>query len=195
MFVKKSTNRFTKYSTWFCLRAILYKYVENRKKFQEGRLKGGGWVALILLLARPGCSLANSHAFLPIPVFEPLQSLITKLQGRAKNSCLFEFSRPHSAQWPRQPMHSPSALTEHVSPNVAGFFCSTLYMHFLEPFNPHHCLSDQSIFKEVLKSSYLLSLCLRLPWTMCNRRGMALKDMQLQKLSARGSCFMKTNLT
>ena len=36
MFVKKSTNRFTKYSTWFCLRAILYKYVENRKNFQEG---------------------------------------------------------------------------------------------------------------------------------------------------------------
>ena len=39
-----------------------------------------------------------------------------------KNSCMFEFGRPLSAQWPRQPMHSPSDLREHVSPNLAGFF-------------------------------------------------------------------------
>ena len=34
----------------------------------RARLKGGGLVALILFLAVPGCSLANSHAFLPISV-------------------------------------------------------------------------------------------------------------------------------
>ena len=39
-----------------------------------------------------------------------------------KNSCMFEFSRPLSAHWPRHPMHSPSALTEHVSLNLARFF-------------------------------------------------------------------------
>ena len=46
-----------------------------------------------------------------------------------KNSCMFESSRPLSAHWPRQPTHSPSALTEHVSLSLAEFFfCSTLYM-------------------------------------------------------------------
>ena len=40
-----------------------------------------------------------------------------------RNSCMFEFS----LHWPRQPMHSPSAVMEHVSPNSVGnFFCSTL---------------------------------------------------------------------
>ena len=39
-----------------------------------------------------------------------------------KNSCMFESSRPLSAHWPRQPMHSQSALTEHVSLNLARFF-------------------------------------------------------------------------
>ena len=35
---------------------------------------------------------------------------------------MFEFSHPISAHWSRQPMHSPSAVTEHVSSNLAGFF-------------------------------------------------------------------------
>ena len=39
-----------------------------------------------------------------------------------KNSCIFEFSLPTSAHWLRQPMHSPSALTELSSPNLAGTF-------------------------------------------------------------------------
>ena len=39
-----------------------------------------------------------------------------------KNSIMFESSRPLSAQCPRQPMNSPSALTEHVSLNLAGIF-------------------------------------------------------------------------
>ena len=34
----------------------------------RARLKGASWVALILFLALPGCSLAYSHAFLPISV-------------------------------------------------------------------------------------------------------------------------------
>ena len=34
----------------------------------RARLKGAGYVALILFLALPGSSLANSHAFLPISV-------------------------------------------------------------------------------------------------------------------------------
>ena len=39
-----------------------------------------------------------------------------------KSSCMFEFSHPLSAHLPGQPMHSPSALTERVSPNLEGFF-------------------------------------------------------------------------
>ena len=39
-----------------------------------------------------------------------------------KKSCMFEYSRPLSAHWSRQPIHSPSALTEHVSSNLAGIF-------------------------------------------------------------------------
>ena len=39
-----------------------------------------------------------------------------------KNLIMFESSRPLSAQCPRQPMNSPSALTEHVSLNLARFF-------------------------------------------------------------------------
>ena len=39
-----------------------------------------------------------------------------------KNSCMFEFSLPSSAHCLRQPMHSPSALTELSSPNLAGTF-------------------------------------------------------------------------
>ena len=38
-----------------------------------------------------------------------------------KNSCMFECSRSLYAHWPRQPMHSQSALTEHVSLNLARF--------------------------------------------------------------------------
>ena len=34
----------------------------------RARLKGASLVALILFLALPGCSLSNSHAFLPISV-------------------------------------------------------------------------------------------------------------------------------
>ena len=39
-----------------------------------------------------------------------------------KNSCMFELSRHLTAHWQRQPMHSPSALTEHMSLNLARFF-------------------------------------------------------------------------
>ena len=50
-----------------------------------------------------------------------------------KNSCMFESSRPLSAQWARQPMHSPSALTEHLSPNLARVFfarpCIAQFLH------------------------------------------------------------------
>ena len=34
----------------------------------RARLKGASYVALILFLALPGCSLANSRTFLPISV-------------------------------------------------------------------------------------------------------------------------------
>ena len=36
----------------------------------RARLKGGAQVALILFLALPGCSLANSHIFMPVSVLE-----------------------------------------------------------------------------------------------------------------------------
>ena len=38
----------------------------------EFRLKGASEVALVIFLALPGCSLANSHDFLPISVHKPL---------------------------------------------------------------------------------------------------------------------------
>ena len=44
-----------------------------------------------------------------------------------KNSCMFEFPAFLPPTNLGLPMHSPSALTEHVSLNLARFFCSTLY--------------------------------------------------------------------
>ena len=53
--------------------------------------------------------------------FAYLQKSLIAYRFVQKNSCMFECSRLLFAHWPRQPMHSPSALTEHVSPNLAGF--------------------------------------------------------------------------
>ena len=63
------------------------------------------------------CQKSNSNYF-------RLSSIILDYEYRVmqKRSCMFEFSRPPSALEPRQPMHSPYALTEHVSLNLAGFF-------------------------------------------------------------------------
>ena len=36
-----------------------------------------------------------------------------------------------SAQYPRQPMHCPSVLTEHVSPNLAGIFLLDPVLEYL----------------------------------------------------------------
>ena len=44
-----------------------------------------------------------------------------------KNSCMFEFAAFLPPTDLGLPMHSPSALTENVSLNLARFFCSTLY--------------------------------------------------------------------
>ena len=47
----------------------------------RARLKGWGWVALILSLALPGCSLANSHAFLPISVYLDMSDTVRSTLG------------------------------------------------------------------------------------------------------------------
>ena len=49
-------------------------------------------------------------------------SILVKYSVVRKNSSMFEFPAFLLPPNPGQPMHSPSALTEHVSPNLAGFF-------------------------------------------------------------------------
>ena len=77
-----------------------------------------------------------------------------------KYSCMFEFSCSLSAHWPRQPMHSAPALTEHVSLNLARFFCSTLYlatkphimwillMNAVQTIEQHHIYSSLSVMHQ-----------------------------------------------
>ena len=48
-----------------------------------------------------------------------------------QNSCMFQFPRPLSAHWPKQPMQSPSARTEQLSPNLAGFFFARQFWFLL----------------------------------------------------------------
>ena len=52
----------------------------------EFRLKGASEVALVIFLALPGCSLANSHAFLPISVHFIMTS---QHQSNFYRPCLF----------------------------------------------------------------------------------------------------------
>ena len=54
--------------------------------------------------------------------------MITFYRVEQLNFCMFEFLAFLLPTNLRQPMHSPSALTEHVSLNLAGTFCSNLYL-------------------------------------------------------------------
>ena len=54
------------------------KYKKYKK--YRARLKGGGQVALILFLALPGCTFANSLAFLPISVVQELNQHVYVLE-------------------------------------------------------------------------------------------------------------------
>ena len=73
-----------------------------------------------------GLPLPIPHIFSVIYVYGRVPAL---LQSGAKNSCLFEFPAFLPPINLGLPMHSPSAMTEHVTLNLARFFCSTLYVY------------------------------------------------------------------
>ena len=51
-----------------------------------------------------------------------------KYREEQNKSCMFEFPAFLLPTILKQPMHCQSALTEHVSLNLASFFCSTLFV-------------------------------------------------------------------
>ena len=64
---------------------------------------------------------------------EYLFDSLSALQGGVKDICMFEFPSLLLPSNLEQLMHSPSALTELTSPNLAGInFGSTLFKEFFD---------------------------------------------------------------
>ena len=65
-----------------------------------------------------------------------------------KNSCMFEFTASFLPANPGQPMHSPTAVMENVSPNLAGIVLlhavHTVYQQILNDYPlTHNCPSTR----------------------------------------------------
>ena len=75
---------------------------------------------------RPRSDLANRDSSSSSKACEMDKVLVVVYSVVQKNSSMFEFPAFLPPTNLGLPMHSPSALTEHVSLNLARFFCSTL---------------------------------------------------------------------